>query len=252
MKLKQLLNILQIASGKVKSAEPMIVGGVPRDKYLKRLDRISDIDITTGSKDISSLSEAFAILLNKKYNITKKTMEDGHSSIFIGNIKMDFSSNFILPNIDNILSMKLTNMQRELFSRDFTCNSLLLSLDLKYLTDPLNKGFIDINSKKIKTCLSPEITLTSNKNRVIRSVYLAAKLDFDIDKSIVDYVSSNPQSVKISSNKSLVEKTNEAFKYDPDKTNYFLTKMNLWNYIPVTEKIYPYYIKYVKKSVLSV
>lgn len=253
MKLKELLQQLQDVQDKIGTSTAYICGGTARDKYIGDLKKISDIDITTGEKDIAYLSEEFAKVLNKKYNIIRKVMEDGHSSIFIGNLKVDFSSNFILPNIDIILNRtgisKSTNMQKELFSRDFTCNSLLLSIDLKNLIDPTNKGFKDIDAKIIKTCLSPEITLISNKNRVIRSIYLASKLDFDIDKSIIDFVIKHPDSIKIGSEKSLIEKLNEAFVYDADKTNYLLTKMNLWSYIPITEKIYPYYMKYVKKTI---
>jgi tRNA nucleotidyltransferase/poly(A) polymerase len=74
-----------------------------------------------------------------------------------------------------------------MYSRDFTCNSLLLSLDLRNLSDPTHKGFKDIKDKMIRTCLSPEITLTTNKNRVARAIYLACKIDFEIDPSIVMY-----------------------------------------------------------------
>jgi hypothetical protein len=42
------------------------------------------------------------------------------------------------------------------------------------------------------------------------------------------------------------DKLNEAFKYDPDRAVDNITKMNLWNHIPITEPIYPYYIKHVK------
>ena len=250
MKLRELLQRMDTVHKKIGTSEPYICGGVPRDKYLKRLDRISDIDITTGDKSVDYLSQEFANNLKKDFNITRKVMDDGHSTIYIGNLKIDFSSNFIVPNVDKILFNlglnKITNMQRELFSRDFTCNALLLSFDLKNLIDPTNMGFKDIRDKKIRTCLKPEITLTSNRNRVIRSIYLAAKLDFDIDDSIINYVSNHPESVQISSQKALIEKINEAFKWDADKSSYLLTKMNLWKYVPITELAYPYYMKFGK------
>ena len=228
----------------------MICGGTPRDKYLKRLDNISDLDITTGENTVDYLSQEFSSKLLENYNVTRKTMPDGHSTIFVGNLKVDFSSNFNVENIDSLLSkagiVKPTSMQKEMFSRDFTCNSLLLSLDLKNITDPTNKGFKDIKEKKIRTCLSPEITLISNRNRVIRAIYLACKLGFDIDQSIIDFVRKNPDSVKISTTKSLSEKLNEAFTRDADRASYLITKMGLWNYIPIIDKAQPYYLKNVK------
>lgn len=250
MKLLELLNIMRKISVEIKTSTPMICGGTPRDKFLKRLDHISDLDITTGDKTVNYLSDTFARELKKKYNLTHKSMNDGHSSIFIGNLKVDFSSNFNSPNITSIL-MKMginqpTEMQKEIFSRDLTCNALLLSLDLKEFSDPTHRGFKDIQDRVIRTCLSPEITLTTNRNRVIRTVYLACKLDFDVDNSIIKFVSNHPESVKIASQKTVIEKLNKAFSYDPERANYLITKMNLWNYIPITKVVYPYYLKQVK------
>jgi tRNA nucleotidyltransferase (CCA-adding enzyme) len=140
-------------------------------------------------------------------------------------------------------------MQREMFSRDFTCNALLLSFDLKNLVDPTHEGFKDIKERKIKTCLDPKTTLTSNRNRVVRAIYLAAKLDFDVDDSIIKFVQQNPESAKIATDKVLNEKLNEAFKRDADKASFLITKMGLWNHLPITEAMYPYYQKHVKGGI---
>lgn len=240
---------------KIGCSEPMICGGVPRDKYIGQLDKISDLDITTGDKSVHYLSEEFSYSLKQKYNIMRRIMEDGHSTIYIGNLKIDFSSNFNIHNIDSILHnlniKNPSNMQKEMFSRDFTCNALLLSIDLKNIMDPTYKGFEDLKNKNIRTCLAPEITLTTNKNRVIRSIYLAAKLGFNIDKSIIDFVRNNLQSVKIATEKSLHDKINEAFKWDADRASYFITKMNIWEYVPITEVVYPYYMRHRNAKTIS-
>lgn len=250
MKLRELLSKMKEVQKKIGTSEPYICGGTPRDRYLGHLENISDIDITTGDKSVDYLSQEFAVALSHDFNIERKTMDDGHSTLFIGNLKVDFSSNFNVPNIDVILkSLGINNsseMQKEMYSRDFTCNALLLSLDLKNLVDPTKMGFKDIKSKMIKTCLDPEITLTTNKNRVIRAVYLASKLGFDIDPKIINYVAQNPQTVKISTEKAMSDKLSEAFKRDADRAAYFLNKMNLWSFIPITKEVYPYYMKYTQ------
>ncbi len=250
MKLQELLQELKKVQGNIGASPPYICGGTPRDKYMGKLQNIADLDITTGDKTADYLSQEFAIDLRKKYNVTRKTMEDGHSTIFVGTLKLDFSSNFNAPNIDQILMKmgiaKPNSMQREMFSRDFTCNALLMTLDIKNIVDPTKRGFQDIKERKIKTCLSPEITLTTNRNRVVRAIYLACKLGFDIDKEIVDYVAKNPQVVKISTDKSMSDKLGEAFTRDGDKAAYFITKMGLWNHIPIIEPAYPYYQKHLQ------
>lgn len=251
MKLRELLSMLKTVSDKIGSSRPMICGGTPRDRYMGRLDNISDIDITTGDKTVDYLSQEFAIELRKQYDVTRKTMEDGHSTIFIGNLKMDFSSNFMVPGIENILQQQKkivnpTDMQKEMFSRDFTCNALLLSLDLKNLVDPTKQGFKDIKEGIIRTCLDPKTTLTSNRNRVIRAIYLAAKLGFELDASIIEFVRQNPETVKISTDKVMLEKLTEAFNRDPKRSSRLITEMGLWNYIPIPEAVYPYYMQHTK------
>lgn len=250
MKLRELLQLLKTTQNGIGASQPYICGGTPRDKTMGKLENIADLDITTGDKTVDYLSQEFAIFLKSKYNVTRKSMEDGHSTIFVGNLKMDFSSNFIVPGIDNYLKKMgidtPTNMQREMFSRDFTCNSLLLTLDLKTILDPTHRGLQDIKERKIKTCLAPEITLTSNRNRVVRAIYLACKLDFDIDESIIAFVAKNPQTVKISTDKVMADKLADAFKRNPDKAAHLITQMNLWSYIPVSETIYPYYQKHLQ------
>jgi tRNA nucleotidyltransferase/poly(A) polymerase len=247
MKLRELLQEMKTVQEEIGASPAFICGGTPRDKFMGHLENIADLDITTGDKTVDYLSQEFYIKFRKRYNVTRKAMEDGHSTIFVGKLKVDFSSNFMVPNIDHILNQmgirEPSDMQREMFSRDFTCNSLLLTLDLKKILDPTKHGLQDIKDRKIKTCLSPEITLTANRNRVVRAIYLACKLDFSIDHAIIDYVSKNPQTVKISTEKSLTEKLNDAFSRDADKASYLISKMNLWSYIPVTETMYPYYIK---------
>lgn len=238
---------------RIGASKPYICGGTPRDKYMGRLDNISDLDITTGDGTVDYLSQEFEIVLRREYDVTRKAMPDGHSTIFVGNLKMDFSSNFNLPNIDAILREKgITNpssMQKEMYSRDFTCNSLLLDTSLKKIMDPTEQGFKDIKAKKIRTCLHPSITLVSNRNRVVRAIYLACKLGFDLDESIIEYVQKNPNSVKVSTEKAMAEKLDEAFTKDPDRASNLLTQMGLWTLIPISEKIYPYYEKHAKGKV---
>lgn len=231
-------------------SQPFICGGTPRDKYLKKLDNVDDLDITTGDKTVHALAKDVAKVLGAKYQIDTHVAADGHTSIHLGDLKIDFSSNFITPGIDKILEAKGINnpsdMQKELYSRDFTCNALLMSFDLKTIIDPIKRGLKDIQDKKIVCCLDPGITFTTNKNRVVRAIYLAAKLGFDVDKSIIDWVKQHPEIIRFGTERSLTEKLNKAMDYDPDKTLKLLSEMNVWNHIPISERLYPYYVKTLK------
>lgn len=245
MKLRELLADLRKITTDLGISPAWICGGTPRDKVMGRLDHISDLDITTGDQSVQFLAKEFAILLGKRYSFDQKHMPDGHTSITLGNIKVDFSSNFNVPNITELLVKQgisaPTDIQREMFSRDFTCNALLMGLDLKTVQDPTGKGIKDIHSRLIRTCLSPEITLTSNKNRVVRAIYLAAKLNFDLEPSTAKWIKSNPQSIRLSSDHTLREKLNKAMGYNPEKTAALLTDLGLWQHIPITDKLQPYF-----------
>lgn len=245
MRLKQLLQLIKSITKRKDLSNAYVVGGVVRDKLLGRLERISDLDLTTGDDDVKYLAKELAVILGKQYKIDAKEMKDGHISIFAGDLKIDFSSNFNVPGIEEILKAagiaNPTSMQKELFSRDFTCNTLLMDLDLKKIADPTGMGLKDIKEKVIRTCLKPEITLTSNKNRVVRAIYLAAKLGFELDEGIINWVREHPESIKIASAHTLVEKLNDAFDYDAEKSARLIGEMGLWSEVPINEKLYPYW-----------
>ena len=223
---------------------PYICGGTPRDKLLKILSEVSDLDITTGDKTIHNLASEFALDLKEKYTIKSKQMDDGHTSVFIGDFKVDFSSNFVVPHIDEFLHHKGINkpndMEREMFSRDFTCNSLLMSLDLKKIKDPVKLGLEDIKKKVLRTCLDTDTTLRYNPNRIIRTVYLSAKLDFDVDPEILKWISEHKDLVRLSSDHYLIKNIDKAMAKNPERALYVINKTNLWDTIPVTDSLRPY------------
>lgn len=229
MRLRELLQQITDTANEIGSSKPFICGGAPRDKYMGRLDNLSDIDITTGDESAKQLSSALIDKLSQKYNIQTNEYKD-HTSINIGNVKLDFSSNYTIPGVHHYLTAKNidpTPMRQEIYSRDFTCNALLLTFDLKNIIDITGRGKIDIDNKIIKTCMSPRLTLTSSKNRVIRSIYMAIKLGFEIDSSIIEFVRQNPLSLKIGNIGTIKNKLEYCMNKDPDKTNYLLKAMNL-------------------------
>ncbi len=246
MKLSKLLSLISdIASNKGIST-PFICGGVPRDKILNKINELNDVDLTTGDDTIHSLAKELSMILRPP-QASYIVMPDGHSTININEFKLDFSSNFVVPNINILLNkigiVKPTKMQEEIFSRDFTCNSLLMSLDLKTILDPSNKGIKDIKSKQLKTCLEPDITLKLDNKRIVRILYLAAKLDFTVDSEIIQWVKNNPQSLSNVKPQYLSKKLQKAIDYNLEKTVNLITEMNLWKYTPPLPNLLPYMSK---------
>jgi tRNA nucleotidyltransferase/poly(A) polymerase len=246
MKLRELLNQLTSIAKEHKISTPWIVGGCARDRYLGHLKDISDLDITTGDFSIEYLVSELSVFLGEHYNFKLRKKPTGYFELSLGNLQIDFSSHFVIPNIEKILLEQKgiktpSNLEKESWSRDFTINTLLLDLNLTSYRDITKQAIPDLNAKIIRTCLPPEITFTTNKNRVIRAIYLSAKLNFDIDPEIIEYVSANPKSIQFASYHTLAEKLDKALSYNPEKTISLISQMGLWNYVPITKALSPYY-----------
>lgn len=217
-----------------------IVGGSPRDKVMNKPNNIEDIDLTSGDDKIHYIAKEASIKL-KDLNGSYKVLEDGHAQIIIGGFKLDFSSNFNIPNVKSILAKAglkgATDMQAELYSRDFTCNTLLMTLDLKQILDPTGLALKDIKSKILRTCLPAAITLGYDNKRVVRILYMAAKLNFMVDDEIIEWVKAHPESISNCSPNYLVKKLAKSIEYNKDITVDLLDKMNLWKSIPPMKEL---------------
>lgn len=246
MKLSEILNhINQIAVDKGISM-PFCCGGIPRDRMIKNPHPISDIDLTTGDQTIHHLAKEISIAFQgpeTKYI----TMPDGHSRVYLGKLKLDFSSNFIIPGISIILKHRgIQNpslLEQEMNSRDFTCNALLMSMDLKTITDPTGRGVKDIENKVLETCLLPSITLATDHKRIVRIIYLAAKLGFEPSERIVEWVKKHPAAFSSVPANYLTKKLNKAINYNLDTTVRLLDQMNLFPYTPPLPPLIPYLTK---------
>lgn len=241
MKIKELLSTIAEVAQRIGTSTPFVCGGTPRDKLLNRTGEIVDLDITTGDESIHLLGRGLARFIP---NANYQQMSDGHGQLMVEGFKVDLSSNFRVPGVKEMLQQagiaNPTNMQCELYSRDFTCNALLLTMNLKTIHDPTGLGLMDINRKKIRTCLPAAMTLGSQHKRVVRVFYLAAKLGFDVDDEIVRWVRANPQSISDAKPKFVAEKLQKALDSDKEKTVRLLDEMGLWKYIPALPDLLPY------------
>ena len=245
MKLTDLLNLIARVAQEKGTSEPFIVGGLPRDKVMGKIEEVQDVDLTTGDASIQELASHLNQILSANYpDVAMKTFPDGHSQISVEGMKVDFSSNYISPQAEPLLRKAGVSspepMQVELMSRDFTCNTLLLKLDLSTTKDPTGTAIKDIQSKIVKTPLPPNVTLSNDNKRIVRIIYMATKLGFEVEQPIIEFVSQNPQLIQNSKPKYITDKLHESMDYDTEKTVRLLTEMNLWQYIPISERLAPH------------
>lgn len=250
MKLSELLRTVNTIAEQKGISTPFVCGGVPRDRIMGRNNDLNDVDLTTGDQGIHNLAKECSIVLRSP-KTQFLSMPDGHARILLGDFKLDFSSNWKVPNIESILAKvgidSSTDMQKEVFSRDFTCNALLMSMDMKTISDPTNRGVKDIQNKKLITCLDPKITLGLDNKRVARVIYLAAKLNFTVDQDILNWIKQNPGSIKNCRPQYLSKKLTKAMKYNPEVTVKLIDLLQLWPYIPPIPELVPYMSKNIKR-----
>lgn len=237
MNIKKVLSLIERLAEINGLSRPFIVGGIPRDKLLMRFSDFKDIDISNGDSGIHFLSHEVMKKL-EPLGATAHYFSDGHSRIFFNNIAFDFSSNFIVPGIDSVLNKMgiydITPMTREIYSRDFTINSVLLDMNLSEYKDLTNRGFKDLKNKIIDTNLSPEITFLNSKNRAIRAIYYYVKLDFIFSDRVFDYLKNNPNIIKSTDEKYLASKISKISNINKEKTKRILYDLDLVPYLPTS------------------
>lgn len=227
MKLIKLLKIIEVLASNNKISTPLLCGGLVRDKLLGLSNNLNDIDITTGAEDVHLLAR-LATELFSKLGADSSISKDGHTSIYFDNIKLDFSSHFIVNNYNFTSDNSLV---QEMQSRDFTCNALLCDFSFTKFYDPLGVGYADLQNKVIKTCLEPEITLASDPKRIIRAVYLSCKLNFEIADEVKDFIKNNGNLLYSVDNKYIAKNLKKSLKFNREKTIMLLKDLNLINYI---------------------
>ena len=243
MKIKEALKKLYDISREYAIDTPYVVGGIPRDIYIGEEIETKDIDITTNTADVLML----AILFSKKTGLKLTLLEDGHAIVFSDDFKLDFSTHTIYPEVVEHLQpvgSDLDVKMYEVFSRDFTINTLHMHPLTEDILDPTGKGIADIKAKIIKTPVPAEITLSADPRRAFRAVKFAVQYDFDIDSDIISFCNDNFELFKNSDIDSFILDTIDAsMKIDEDRTVALLKEMGLFKAVPLAGKLKDYLIK---------
>ena len=241
MKIDEILSKTDKVAEKLNLNQPYIVGGVPRDRVLGKrgeVSEIEDIDITTGNKDASKLSEA----LNKVFpDSNYRTYDDGHSSLDVSGLHIDFSSNFIAPGVHKELKkmgiLDITDMKLELYSRDFTMNTLLESLDFESLYDLTGDGIKDLQAGLIRCPIDPNITIGVDARRILRAIKFAIKYDFNIDDKLKSAMKEYRKNIANLPTKFVQDKINEIVLMDSDKGTEMLIEYKILQLVPMTKTV---------------
>jgi tRNA nucleotidyltransferase (CCA-adding enzyme) len=238
MLIQDLLDRLEELAKEKELSTPYIVGGLPRDKAFGiDISGASDIDITTGDRG----SYVLGLLASKEWPAANyRSYEDGHSSLDFKNIRLDFSNNFVLPGITEELRKKgiekPTDLQKEVYSRDFTINTLLQPLNLKEdVVDITKKGLEDVKNRVLETPVNPELTIGYDPRRIIRALKLAMKLNLEIDDDLKNAIEKYKGNLKDVSLGYIKKQINEMLKADSQKALDLLVEFKLLPILPLSK-----------------
>ena len=81
-------------------------------------------------------------------------------------------------------------IDEDVWRRDFTCNALYYNIDDFSIWD-YTDGVADVDRRRLVLIGDPDSRLREDPVRMLRAVRFAAKLDFTIDKSVVDAMRNN-------------------------------------------------------------
>lgn len=237
MLLSELLAALGDMAAKNGLSEPHIVGGLPRDRLFGVAAQVRDIDITTGDKG----SFALAMLASKEWPDARfRSYDDGHSSLDFSNIRLDFSNNFVLPGVEAELAKRgvaePTALQKEMFSRDFTVNTLLQPMDLgKGPVDVTGMALDDIRDRVLKTPVEPELTIGYDPRRILRALKMALKFRLTVDPGLKDAMLKYRGGLSTLPLNSIRRQVNQMLRMDPQKSMDLLSEYKLLPIIPLSK-----------------
>lgn len=153
-----------------------IVGGYPRDLYLKR--KSTDIDICTNATPMQ-IKDIFgdAVLPNVSY---------GSVTVIYKNIRFEittFRKEIKYENNRQPVKIKyIDSLIDDLKRRDFTINTLCIDVDGNIID--LLGGKKDIDNKIIKVVGNTKQKITEDALRILRAIRFATVLNFNLDETL--------------------------------------------------------------------
>lgn len=190
--------------------ESYVIGGFVRDFLLNRGEP-KDIDIVAVGSGIALAKKVSQLLPNHpKVQVFKNygtaMLRAGDLEIeFVGARKESYNEDSRNPVVED------GTLEDDQNRRDFTINTLALSLNkgtFGQLLDPF-KGLKDLQSKKIKTPLDPDITYSDDPLRMMRAIRFATQLNFTIEPKSLKAISRNRERINIISRERIVDELNK-------------------------------------------
>ena len=157
-----------------------MVGGYPRDLYLKRT--YTDIDICTDATPME-LHQIFSevVTTNSEYGSVTIVFEKVKFEITTFRKDIKYKDHRKPEKIEYV-----DTLEEDIKRRDFTINTLCIDKDGKQID--LIGAKQDLDNKIIRTVINPKISLKDDALRILRAIRFATTLNFTLEPKLKTYI----------------------------------------------------------------
>ncbi len=199
--------ISEISAGM--DVESYVVGGWVRDLLLNRPSKDIDIVVLGSGLELArkiaqKTGKTKSLKVFKNFGTAMLRVDDWEIE-FVGARKESYRSQSRKPLVEN------GTFEDDISRRDFTINAMAISLNKDNygeLVDLFN-GLKDLEKKKIKTPLDPDITFSDDPLRMMRAVRFATQFGFHIDCKAYEAIKANAQRLQIVSVERIMDEFNK-------------------------------------------
>ena len=189
-----------------------VVGGFPRDLVMGTgITDETDLDVTEAHGNAFDL----AFFVSAKYNLMEPTVYESSGTAFVkmpSGRDVEFHNAFFnVPHIiDQLYSMGVepTPLNKDIYSRDFTINTLLFDPDTGKIIDLTGRGVSDIENRILMTPLEPRKSLSINPKNILRGIRFVVQFGLTIDEDyereiprflpyLIQFLKENPDSTMV-------------------------------------------------------
>jgi tRNA nucleotidyltransferase/poly(A) polymerase len=223
-----------------------IVGGFPRDIVMgKGINEDTDLDITEAYGNAFDL----AFFVSAKYNLMEPQIYESTGTAFVkmeSGRDVEFHNAFFnVPHIiDQLYSIDIepTPLNKDIYSRDFTINTLLFDPDSGKILDITGNGISDIENRILRTPLSPSKILSRSPKNILRgirfTVEFGLKVDEEYERTVPQFIPNLVEFLKENPNSQMVIRTvKKTFQANPEQAIAEYEKYGLMEHIPHTEEM---------------
>jgi len=213
-----------------------VVGGYCRAKIMNEVDAINDIDIASAyPREAMKLCGLFSSeVLHEVPRFYHRTgtgvveTKNGLRIEFQSQSSNSYMQNETIRSWMRKKSIRNTSLLNNVYGRDFTINSIIMSLKNGELYDLTKRAVHDIQKKRIVTILPAELIVQFNPLIILRAIRFATRYDFIIDAMLRKTMKENINSLfKHYSRERITQEIEKILQSDVEKGLEQLKKFNL-------------------------